>query len=644
MPRAAAVTEAPAEPATAAGANGPPRIVLCGPLPAGGAPLAAALGRGDWRLTQAERLPDAAEAALLAVSAAPLSAADIEERGNELAEDLRRRGRRLAAGGLPVFLVLVGAEKLARPGDDLAGWLERVEAAKAEADARFRTILRRGDPRFEQGFGSIRLHVWAVALERPAFAQTADGAVPFGVAELKRQLGDEARSYQERAGRQGRRETLTCVFLGLVCLALLAGSAVTALGVFFRGQHSAMPLAAPVVPREPALERADAVLASLRGLLRFEEHRAAADGAIDWPAWHAQVSRTLAAYARLEPELKKQEAAAALRQELARAAEGVTIVRDRAAALGLPGAPPDRPPLLAFRPDFLKADAAARLDALRAELTPRLKELAEKYPNLTDQQLPEALPSGVVRALEAAAAYSHEALLTPARDEIRGQVRALGDGRETYAAWQKLARGWLANQAAAELAELRALSRILQQLAGAAAAHDPVAQLRTFLDQGAFVIPLDPVVVEMPPRVGRGDEAISGLRPTGDPLEITLRDGAGQSTELQLVLVPPSALRPATRGYVYAATRDSPLARQGGRQKVGPDEVIAVRLKAIDDQKRAWQLVWTPADPSRSFRFLVLAEFPECIESAGGKRIFGHGIQLKLPDPAALRRPDLLPR
>jgi hypothetical protein len=129
------------------------------------------------------------------------------------------RGERTEVGGLPVFLVLTKCDLLARAGDSLGSWMERIEERKRDVDKLFRDFLSR---RAEQGgllpFGQIELHVWATAVKRPALAQTPAGErEPFGVAELFRQCLAQAAAFRERRRRSHGRVFWTAVSaVGLV--------------------------------------------------------------------------------------------------------------------------------------------------------------------------------------------------------------------------------------------------------------------------------------------------------------------------------------------------------------------------------------------------------------------------------------------
>lgn len=147
-----------------------------------------------------------------------------------------RRGERVEVGGLPVFLVLTKCDLLARPGDDLAGWVEKVEERKRDVGRRFQSFLERET----HNFGSIQLNVWATAVRRPELADSpAKPREPYGVAELFRQGFAQAEQHRRRRGRSSWR--LLLVVLGAL-IGLGALVAVPALLVLYRPSEEAVDL------------------------------------------------------------------------------------------------------------------------------------------------------------------------------------------------------------------------------------------------------------------------------------------------------------------------------------------------------------------------------------------------------------------
>ncbi len=136
-----------------------------------------------------------------------------------------RRGDRADVGGLPVFLVLTKCDRLARPGETTAGWLEHIEERKREVAARFHDFLSaRGAANQPPGFGRLHLHVWATAVRRPALAGgAADPNDPYGVAELFRQCLRHAATYREQRERSGHR-LAQMTLAAAAALALLLGA------------------------------------------------------------------------------------------------------------------------------------------------------------------------------------------------------------------------------------------------------------------------------------------------------------------------------------------------------------------------------------------------------------------------------------
>lgn len=176
-----------------------------------------------------------ADALILTVDAAG-SAAQVEADFREFSRFLRvfeqGRGQRTEVGGLPVFLVLTKCDLLAQPGDDLAGWMERIEGRKRQLGERFEDFLDRDARQGAVPFGSLKLHLWATAVKRPALSDSpAKPRDPYGVAELFRQAFDQARGYQRRRGQSGWRLLLTV--MGVVMAVTVLGT-LAALLVLYR--------------------------------------------------------------------------------------------------------------------------------------------------------------------------------------------------------------------------------------------------------------------------------------------------------------------------------------------------------------------------------------------------------------------------
>lgn len=93
-------------------------------------------------------------------------------------------------GGFPVILVLTHADKLARPGDSYADWLDRIEQREKEAGDEFGKFLRNGEevdslPSPFLPFGQIDLSVETVSTRFPPLTNVSVGPeTPFRVAEL----------------------------------------------------------------------------------------------------------------------------------------------------------------------------------------------------------------------------------------------------------------------------------------------------------------------------------------------------------------------------------------------------------------------------------------------------------------------------
>jgi|GEM_PF-957152 len=118
-----------------------------------------------------------------------------------------RRSQHTEVNGWPVFVVLTKCDLLARPGDTVADWMERIEQHKRDLDRRFCGLRARR----EQGarplpFGRIDLHLWATAVRRPILAgEPVQAGEPYGVAELFRQCLEQAAAFRRRRRQAERR-------------------------------------------------------------------------------------------------------------------------------------------------------------------------------------------------------------------------------------------------------------------------------------------------------------------------------------------------------------------------------------------------------------------------------------------------------
>ena len=140
-----------------------------------------------------------------------------------------RRGHRVEAAGLPVFLVLTKCDLLARPGDTTVDWMERIEERKRAVDERFHIYLARDGEPGAPAFGGLDIHCWATSAPPPALADAPKSRESYGVAELFRQCLDEAAAYRGRQRRAEKRLTWT---VGGAAAAALVMAGLTAVQFF----------------------------------------------------------------------------------------------------------------------------------------------------------------------------------------------------------------------------------------------------------------------------------------------------------------------------------------------------------------------------------------------------------------------------
>ncbi len=140
----------------------------------------------------------------------------------------RYRGLRTDVGGLPVFLVLTKCDRLARPGQTAADWLEHIEERKRDIGGRFHAFLADRRP---PAFGRVHLHLWATAVLRPPLAGGAARPTdPYGVAELFRQCIGHAAVFRRRREHSNHRlaQMTIAVVGGFLGLLAVTGSLIVA--------------------------------------------------------------------------------------------------------------------------------------------------------------------------------------------------------------------------------------------------------------------------------------------------------------------------------------------------------------------------------------------------------------------------------
>lgn len=209
-----------------------------------------------------------AAADAVVVAASPSSdQAQLERTFSQCADFLRQfesqRGRGYEIAGLPVYLVLTKCDLLAKKDDTHTSWMQRVEEGKRKIGKRFQEFLERHST---LPFGSVDLHLWATAIRRPALSdRPARPQEPYGVAELFRQVLDEARAFRGQRLRAGQRLhwavaslLALLVVLGLVGAAFFAVRPSAELTALENAVHASLPPPAAKAAdrlREPVEQR-----------------------------------------------------------------------------------------------------------------------------------------------------------------------------------------------------------------------------------------------------------------------------------------------------------------------------------------------------------------------------------------------------
>ncbi|MFL5331432.1 MAG: hypothetical protein ACJ8C4_21290 [Gemmataceae bacterium] len=198
-----------------------------------------AIGGSGQLVTQLRRT----DALLLVVDAL----ASDEQVASDLAKMIRfvkvmRTPRRWSpdAGAFPVFLVITKCDRLAKSGDTLSVWTERLEARKEQIAEQFRDLISREGAGFLR---QVRTDIVMTAITHPALAnRTVQRAEPLGVAELFHDAFTAAIDFQARREVEVRRQR--SMFVGLGGLAIVLAMFVIVM-MLARGLRSG-PLAAEI--------------------------------------------------------------------------------------------------------------------------------------------------------------------------------------------------------------------------------------------------------------------------------------------------------------------------------------------------------------------------------------------------------------
>ncbi len=582
---------------------------------------------------------------LLYVIEANQDAARLEEQLERIVEQLQHwtatRGASCSAGAWPIYLVLTKCDTLVPATASLGAWMERIEAAKLRVHEGLQAMLPASE-REGQGFGSAAVHVWAIALRRPAGAAMPNRPQePFGLIELLRQVTDEARGYARRRDWQAAR-LQTVVWSLAAVLAILVLTA--AVGVVVRGltDSSALPAdrGRPARIPSPLALQGPELLAQGERLLRFEGYRPGSPPSpprTQWPRWFQDAESWLRQSAALRGQAAVRETESDLRRRLDRVEDALQHLGQQAALFRLAGTVAGRPALLEIP-----------LDLTLERIPARLAQLRESYPDFRPRPLPDEVPLGVAQELRAAALANYQNLLEPARLLVAKQLsdsknggRASLAGNESAKAWIQLAEGWLATKADQELGPWRELAMLLLRLAQAEEPPDPLARLNSFLRQERFHLPLGSVTLELPGTVSADGQSVTGLRPVG-PLVIRARAAPDRTETIILSPVAQTNVRDAREGrWVFRG-------EASGRLVFVPGTAISASVPLVDSQGRQWRLSWpTSESPSSVYTFAVLTLAPRLHPESQTDPIRGTPVfaaRLVLPDASAFALPDLFPR
>jgi hypothetical protein len=609
------------------------KLLLLGPPGAGKRSLLAAM---PGELAKALALGDSLNPAdaLLLVCEADQSTSEqeaaLEPWLAELQRHIEQRGENCEVGGLPLYLVLTKADRLALPGDSHAIWLERIEGAKESASA----WLEKRLPKLAEGFGGVAPHVWATALRRQ-HGHSGTEEQPFGVLELAKHAVDAARRYQAHRMLQRRR---TRAVIGLVLL-LLVGMLVSIVywtvrhgGLFDRSRVARSE--ADQLPLDQVAEARKLLDQSAR-VLSFGDYRTG-DGSTDWVRWRRD-AETLRE--RLSEAIRRDLSGPGLEltstgMDLAQAARAIDQVRIRAELLGLGASGSDRVALLRG------PDSGTTYATLRESTEEAYRRLAVHHRTFRPEPLPADVPLGVVHEIQSAAQSGIDRFCEPVRREIRQRVLQPGGGKETLEAWEQLRDGWLRKDADNELKVWRDLIALLQALEGRSQPNDPVQELRRFLSTPGFVLSLDDVELQFAVVFEHGQNAKIAIRRVQGPLEVR-RQRKDQTEVIQLQV---ERERLPERWLFRAQLGDG----KSARLELQPGDEVWARVRLEDVNQQTWLLTWSPGDSSsRVFSFEALTRAPRLHpenQPDPTRGIVAHGVTLRFEGADALRLPLLFPR
>lgn len=633
--------------------TGPEQLYLSivGPPSAGKASLRSALASQTnldpkIDLTWGASAPAGSDAVVFLCDANQ-SAEDLSSSLNDFRDQLRQWAASASAqcgpGAFPVFLVLTKCDLLAQPGDTHSDWLERIEAVKLQVHRQVQARLPElGDPE-RKGFGTVALHLWAVATRRPPLkdAEPSRQDEPFGVAELYGQAVAAARDYASRRTQQ--RRWLQGLLFGAMAILMLMIFGAVAL-TLVRWTRSEKPnLAVGSKVADPVIQ-GEKLLGQAKSLLHFERESANEFADIPWPAWYVTAKQLSSDMERTVATLQDNHGAAALKEELREAGRRLKLLQQRVEVLGLAGSLGKHPAALAM-PEFVPGSNPPSFNQWRAQWKDRVAQLGRSYSDLLTQSLPSEVPLGAVRQLQAEAQQQYQHLLDPVRAAIQAQVKELGEGKETIQAWREFARRRL-GMLEKELGDWRVLANALQRLTGIEQPYDPLVQLRSFLSQERFPLPLERVDLRLPPGPAFEGSDIRELRPEGS-LVIVCKPVQGQTTTLHLHRVADEDGLFRTPGaHAYLVPIQNPLV--DGRLICTPGDQITAQIKLVDEQGRPWIATWTAKDsPSSIYSFSTLSGAPWLRRPDQNDPTQGRiapGIRLQFSEPRLFELPDLFPR
>lgn len=528
-----------------------------------------------------------------------------------------QRGQECQVSGLPTLLVLVHAERLARPADSAEAWIARVQTTLMERSHHLTSRMHHRIVQDRRLFGTVHLTSLAVTTGGPPQGATVQ---PFSSRVLLEHIYTDATRHAERQLRQGSRLTRYGLTMagGLGLLLVLAGL----LASDFLSLSAGLSPHAQTVP-DPALQ----LLQQLRRLVAFDGYQR--DGGVLWVPWFRDARQALS--------LSEQIVALspADQQRIARLAAQARSLSERMLFLGLvrmdtPGIPVLRP-LPGPQASLEEINKTAR--ELQVFLSQRNLFATEDWPDST--------PAMVAAEFRAASGRAYEEWLERVRRLLPQAVAQ--QQAPPRLAWLQVVRKWLPQEAVPHLTEWLAGARFLQQQAGLPTT-DPFAELTAFVERQQATLDLTKIRMVLPSQAVAADNTSHELRPL--ELRLDRREGGPVQTWRYRVeqLTPLLGRKEAWVEFSRMDAPDQPT----GPMTVGVSELLTATVEAADEKGQRFLLIWSPVERGNPWLGLYVFHAPPRLipaqQTDARPGVFLPQARWVDPDMGPWKLPELMPR